>query len=80
MWVPAMPLKDRPVPGYIPVEVLRRLEPFHEMSAKRGFTDLPRAGKQNHLAIEIGCDEIIQIAFHGDYFIDNWKKVATFFQ
>ncbi len=48
------------------------------MSAKRGFATLPRAGYQHHFAVQICCNEVIRITFHGDDFNQKCRKVATF--
>ena len=41
-------------------------------------TNMFYTGKQNHLALQIGVDEIVKIALHSDYFIGLCLKVATF--
>ena len=66
--IPALSLQDSTVRPDVPIKVLGWLEALHEVSAKCGFTNLPRAGYQHHFSVQICCNEVIQITFHSDYF------------
>lgn len=66
--IPALSPQDGAIRPNVPIEVLGWLKALHDVSAKRGLADLPRAGHQHHLAVQIGCNEVIRITFHGDFF------------